>query len=676
MKQKTAYLFLCCIISVSVMAQKKISLKSPDGRLETIVQIGNKLTYSIFQDAQPLILNSPISLTLTNGEVWGDNSRLSGHKTRNVNKTVPSPFYRRSEVVDNYNELTLNFRGQWAVEFRAYNDGIAYRFVNRRKTPFTIQNEEATFCFTNDAVTIAAPPNNNFTMKPDAGVRNESYSIEEQFASSFENTYITGKLSELDKNRLFMLPLVVNAPGGKRICITESDLESYPGLYLNTGNGVNSLSGIFAPYPKETVQGGHNRLEMLVKQRETFIAKVDGARAFPWRAIIIADTDKELADSDMTFKLATPSRISDISWIQPGKVAWEWWNAWNLEGVDFETGINNETYKYYIDFASQHGIEYVILDEGWSVNLKADLMQVVPELDLPKLIQYADARNVGVILWAGYHAFNRDMENVCRHYAQMGVKGFKIDFMDRDDQEMVEFNYRAAETAARYKLILDLHGTYKPAGMNRTYPNVLNFEGVFGLEQMKWQTPKVDMVTYDVTIPFIRQVAGPMDYTQGAMKNAIKGTSYPNDFEPMSQGTRCRQLATYIIFDSPFNMLCDSPTNYLREPESLKFITDVPTVWDETITLDGKIGEYIITARRHKNTWYIGGFTNWDARDLTADLSFLGNTKYIGTLFKDGVNAHRKGTDYKKESVSLEGKEKMTIHAAPGGGFVMKLEPK
>lgn len=674
MKQKMFLFFLYCAISVFAVAQKQFSLKSPDGRLETTVHVGNKLTYTVAKDGQAMMATSPISMTLSTGEVWGDNARLSSHQIRKVNQTVPSPFYRRSEVQDNYNELTLNFRGQWAVEFRAYNDGIAYRFVNRKKNPFAIQKEEASFCFTNDAVATVAPPNNDFTMKPSTVAHDKTYTIEEQFANSFENTYYTGKLSEFNKNRLFMLPAVIKAPAGKRICITESDLESYPGLYLNTGNGVNSLNGVLAPYPKKTVQGGHNQLEKLVKQREEYIAKVNGARTFPWRAIIVADSDKELADSDMTFKLASPSRVSDISWIKPGKVAWDWWNDWNLEGVDFETGINNETYKYYIDFASQNGIEYVILDEGWSVNLKADLMQVVPEINLPELVKYANARNVGIILWAGYYAFERDMENVCRHYSEMGVKGFKVDFMNRDDQEMVEFNYRAAETAARFKLILDLHGSYKPAGMNRTYPNVLNFEAVFGLEQMKWQTPDVDMVTYDVTIPFIRQIAGPMDYTQGAMKNASKGGSYPSHSEPMSQGTRCRQLAAYIIFDSPFNMLCDAPTNYLREQESLNLIAGMPTVWDETITLDGKIGEYIVTARRHKNTWYIGGFTNWDARDLTIDLSFLGDTNYTATLFKDGVNAHRKGTDYKKETLSLAGKKKITVHAAPGGGFVMQLD--
>ena len=365
--------------------------------------------------------------------------------------------------------------------------------------------------------------------------------------------------------------------------------------------------------------------------------------------------------------------MADISWIKPGKVAWDWWNNWNIDGVDFVSGINNATYKYYIDFAAAHGIEYVILDEGWAVNLKADLMQVVKEIDIKELVDYGAKKNVGIILWAGFHAFNRDMENICKHYADIGVQGFKVDFMDRDDQEMVDFNYRAAETCAKHKLILDLHGTYKPAGMNRTYPNVLNFEGVHGLEQMKW-SPAVDQMKYDVIIPFIRQVAGPMDYTQGAMRNAAKGNYYPCNSEPMSQGTRCHQLAMYVILESPFNMLCDAPSNYMREPESLDFIANIPTVWDESITLDGKIGEYIVTARRHGNTWYVGGMTNWDARDIEVDLSFLKEKGKTVTLFKDGINAHRSGRDYKKENIKLNDKDKVKIHLAPGGGFAMKIE--
>jgi alpha-glucosidase len=247
--------------------------------------------------------------------------------------------------------------------------------------------------------------------------------------------------------------------------------------------------------------------------------------------------------------------------------------------------------------------------------------------------------------------------------------------MDRDDQEMTEFNYRAAEMAAKYKLILDLHGTHKPAGLNRTYPNVLNFEGVFGLEQVKWGKPgEIDLISYDVMIPFIRQVAGPMDYTQGAMRNATKANYRACNSEPMSQGTRCHQLALYMILDSPFNMLCDTPSNYEREQECTDFISAVPTVWDETIVLDGKMGEYIITARRSGETWYIGGITNWDARDLEVDLSILGDKAYSGKLFMDGVNAHRIGRDYRSEAVQAKKGDKMKIHLAPGGGFALVLK--
>ena len=391
----------------------------------------------------------------------------------------------------------------------------------------------------------------------------------------------------------------------------------------------------------------------------------------------IVGTDTQIAASDLSFLLAAPSKLADTSWIKPGKVAWDWWNAWNISGVDFRAGINTETYKYYIDFAASKGIEYVILDEGWAVNLQADLMQVVPEIDLQQIVDYGKAKGVGIILWAGYWAFDRDMETVCKHYSEMGVKGFKVDFMDRDDQQMTDFNYRAAEMAAKYKLILDLHGTHKPAGLNRTWPNVLNFEGVHGLEQMKWSPATVDQVKYDVQIPFIRQVAGPMDYTQGAMRNASKQNYYPCDSEPMSQGTRCRQLALYVVLDSPLNMLCDSPTNYLREAECTEFIAAIPTVWDETRILGGRLGEYIVTARRKGSTWYVGGITDWTPRDVEIDLTPLGIDATVeATIFRDGANADRKASDYRRESIRIDTSKPLTVHLAPGGGFAMKLKPE
>ena len=651
-------LILCVLCAFSAQAQKQYSLTSPDGKLKTNITTGKQLTYDITFHNQQVLEASPLSMTLDNGEVWGENDKVSKVTRKSINGKISTPLYRANKIVENYNELTLQFK-DFNVVFRAYDDGIAYRFVNKGKKPFNVVDELVNYQFPTDA-TASVP-----YVKPRKGVN--------KYANSFENYYANVPLSKVDQEKLVFLPVVVSLDNNVKVGITEVDLENYPGLYL-IGQGNTQLLGDFAPFPKKQEQGGHNMLQMNVIEVENYIAKVNKPRKFPWRVAIVTDEDKELASSNLSYLLAEPSRLEDISWIKPGKIAWDWWNAWNLDGVNFETGVNNDTYKAYIDFASKNGIEYVILDEGWAVNLKADLMQVVPEINLEELIAYANKKNVGLVLWAGYHAFNRDMENVCRHYAEMGIKGFKVDFMDRDDQEMTEFNYRAAQITAKYKLLLDLHGMYKPAGLNRTYPNAINFEGVNGLEQMKWEENPTAQVEYDVMIPFIRQVAGPMDYTQGAMRNAAKGNYYPCYEEPMSQGTRCRQLALYMVLDSPFNMLCDTPSNYEREKECTDFISAVPTVWDETIVLDGKMGEYIITARRQGNTWYIGGITNWDARDLEVDLSFLGDKTYSGKLFKDGVNAHRIGRDYQSEAIQAKKGDKVKIHLAPGGGFALTLK--
>ena len=656
--KKIKIFFLLVLCTLAVQAQKQYKLASPDGNLQTTVNTGERLTYDITFNGQQILEASPLSMTLNNGEVWGENDKPSKVSRKSVNGVVKTPFYRASEVPEVYNEMTMKFKG-FNVVFRAYNDGIAYRFVNTSKKPFNVVNELVNYQFPTDA-TASVPyvrPRKN----------------QNKYSNSFENYYENVPLSKVDQEKLVFLPLVVSMENNVKVCITEVDLENYPGLYM-VGQGNTQLTSEFAPYPKRVEQGGHNMLQMLVREFEDYIAKVEKPRNFPWRVAIVAENDKALASSNLGYILAEASRIEDISWIKPGKIAWDWWNAWNLDGVDFETGVNNDTYKAYIDFASKNGIEYVILDEGWAVNLKADLMQVVPEINLEELVAYAKSKNVDLVLWAGYHAFNRDMENVCRHYAEMGIKGFKIDFMDRDDQEMTAFNYRAAEMAAKYKLVLDLHGTHKPAGLNRTYPNVLNFEGVNGLEQMKWEKDNKAQVEYDVMLPFIRQVSGPMDYTQGAMRNVNSKGYYPSYYEPMSQGTRCRQLALYMILDSPFNMLCDTPSNYEREKECTEFISQIPTVWDETIVLDGKMGDYIITARRKGDTWYIGGLTDWNERDLEVDLSFLSDKAYNGKLFKDGVNAERIGRDYKTESIHAKKGDKIKVHLAPGGGFALILK--
>jgi alpha-glucosidase len=661
---KSLLFFVLIAASSVVFAQPgTYTIKSPDGKLKAIVNTKSKLNYLVLHEGDTIVNRSEISMSLSGGQVLGANPSVKSNQTRSVNQSIYTPLYKRTQIKDNYNELTLNFKGDYNVTFRAYNEGVAYRFATSKKAGFNVQAEEANFNFSTDRNAIV----------PFVNKKGIESTFEQQFFNSFENRYTTAKLSKLDPKKLAFLPLVVEAGHGKKLCITEADLESYPGMYLNHKVGTTSLSGVFAPVPKTIQQGGHNKLQGLVTSREDYIAKSGGSRNFPWRVMAVSVSDKDFADNDLVYKLASPSRVQDISWIKPGKVAWDWWNDWNIKGVDFKSGVNNDTYKYYIDFASKYNMEYVILDEGWAVNLKADLLQVVPEINIKELVDYAKARNVDIILWAGYEAFDKDMENVAKYYADMGVKGFKIDFMDRDDQAMVDFYYRAASTCAKYKLLADFHGAFKPTGLNRTYPNVLNFEGVHGLEQMKWAADTVDQVTYDVTIPFIRMLAGPMDYTQGAMRNSIKKNYHPVWSDPMSQGTRCRQLAEYVVFEAPLNMLCDNPSNYMAEPECTKYISSVPKVWDETIALNGSIGNYVSIARKKGNDWYVGSMTNWDKRNLELDLSFLGSGTYKAEIFRDGINADKNATDYRHEIIDIPTNRKLTISLAPGGGYAARI---
>ncbi len=653
--------FAALLIAVSAFAApKNYELKSPDGKLSVSVEAGEGISYTLTHGGDLLMKDSHLGMYMTDGTVFGGIQPVKKVSRRSVSSTIPAFMYKKAEVKDEFNEMILKFK-KFSVIFRAYDDGMAYRFVSHLNEPSQVEMEMADFNFAQDWNMWAAY------------VCQHTETLDSQYYNSFENTYSYTPLSEWNKDRLAFLPLMVDGPGGKKIVITEADLMNYPGMYLYNGNADNTLDGVFAPYPKEVKQGGHNNLQMEVQSREPYIAKCEGGESFPWRIVAVSENDVQMADNDMVYRLATPAAEADWSWVKPGKVAWDWWNAWNLYGVDFKSGINNDTYKYYIDFASANGIEYVILDEGWAVTGEADLFNVVPEIDVEMLAEYASERNVGLILWAGYRAFDRDMEKVCEHYSKMGIKGFKIDFMDRDDQIMVDFHRRAAQTAAKYGMMVDFHGTYKPTGLHRTYPNVVNYEGVHGLEQMKWSKEDVDQVTYDVTVPYIRMMAGPMDYTQGAMRNAARGNYRPVNSEAMSQGTRCRQLAEYVVFDSPLNMLCDSPSNYMKEKECTDFIASVPEIWDETRGLDGKVGEYIAIARRSGQDWYVGAMTDWNAREMTLDLSFLPEGDYKVELYRDGVNADRAACDYRKEVIDLPADRLLKITMAPGGGFVAKI---
>jgi len=662
--RKSIFIIALVLLTANLYCQKNIHLESPDGKLDISVSLVEKITYSLSYEKNEMIKSSPISLQLEDGISFGIGSVLRNTKATKNDRIIKANFYKRNEIRDSYNELILNFKEDFSLVFRAYNEGMAYRIISTGKNNFRVKNEEVAFNFGKDYKAYIPY------------VKTNTETIENQYFNSFENTYTYTSISEMNPKRLVFMPVVVDMDGGKKLCITESDLESYPGMYLINDNNSTILKSNFASYPATTVQGGYNKLQQTVTDRKPFIAKCIAKSKLPWRIIIVTNNDKELTESDMVYKLASPSRVEDLSWIKPGKVAWEWWNNWGLSHVDYETGVNNKTYMAYIDFASRNNIRYVILDEGWSVKMQADLFQAVPEIDLKKLIAYGKSKNVDLILWAGYYAFERDMEKVCMHYSDMGIKGFKVDFMDRDDQQMVDFYYKAAETAAKYKLLLDFHGAYKPTGLNRTYPNVINYEGVHGLEQMKWSDIKTDQVTYDVTMPFIRMVAGPVDYTQGAMRNSTKKTFRPINNEPMSQGTRCHQLAEYVVFESPLNMLCDSPSNYEKEQECTDFISAVPTVWDNTVSLNGEIGKYITIARQKNDSWYLGSLTNWNPRQLKINLSFLGEGNWEAEIFKDGINANNIASDYQKEIIDIPSDKNLTISMAAGGGYAMRIYKK
>jgi alpha-glucosidase len=635
---------------------KSFEVKSPDGVINVQIHAGAKLQWSVQHNGQQIILPSAISLTLDDGKVLGDNAKIISVIPEKISNQISAINYIKKIIPDNYNQLTLNCEDDYGVIFRVYNDAVAYRFFTKENGEIIIKNEEANFNFTEDHKAF-------IPMMWD-------YRDNKFFNSSFEALYKEINISQFPKDSLAFLPLLVDLGNNKKAVITEADLEDYPGMYLNINGTGKGFIGVYAPYPLEAQPGKISKINYIPSKRADYIAKTAGTRSFPWRVIAISTSDKELLNNDIVQKLSSSPRIKDVSWIQPGQVSWDWWNNWNITNVDFKAGINTKTYKYYIDFASANKLKYIIMDEGWSNDY--DLTEISSQINLKEIIDYGRKKGVGVILWATWHSITQQMDKVFPLYSKMGVKGFKIDFIDRDDQVAVASTYEIAKKAAEFHLLVDYHGVFKPTGLQRTYPNVIGYEGVKGLENYKWAVE--DQPRYVVSIPYIRMMAGPMDYTPGAMRNATKDAYRPINSNPMSQGTRCEQLAMYVVFNAPLQMLADNPTTYMKEQECTDFITKVPTTFDETVALDGKVGEYAAVARRKGGTWFVGAMSNWDARDLTLDFSFLEKGTCKAVVFKDGVNADRNATDYKKEIIKISSGDKLNIHLAPGGGWAARIE--
>jgi len=659
MKSKLTRLITVLLLSTTMLnAQKtkEFDLKSEDGNITLHVSSSKKLVWSVKLKDKQIIAPSAISLQLGNGDVLGDDAKIGSSNIEKINTVLTASNYKKAKISDVYNQLTLNCKNDFGIKFRVYNDGVAYRFFTKKKGEIVITNEEANFNFDKDYKAFIPYM--------------WDYREGKIFNSSFEALYKETNISKFATDSLAFLPLLVDEGDNNKVVILEADLEDYPGMYLNMNNTHKGFMGVYAPYPLETKMGGYNNMNIIPTKRANYIAKTSGTRNFPWRAVVISQNDKDLLNNDMVQKLAAPSRVTDTSWIKPGQAAWDWWNNWNITHVDFKAGINTPTYKYYIDFAAANKIGYIILDEGWSVG--TDLSKVSPAIDLKEIIDYGKQKNVGVILWATWSNIARQMDEIFPQYSKMGVKGFKIDFFDRDDQIVIASTYAIAKKAAEYHLLVDYHGIYKPTGIQKTYPNVIGFEGVKGMENYKWATE--DQPRYTVSIPFIRMMAGPMDYTPGAMRNSIKANYHPVSTAPMSMGTRCNQLAMYIIYEAPFQMLADNPTAYMKEQECTDFITSVPTTADETVALDGKVGEFAALARKKGDTWFVGAMTNWDARNMIIDLSFLSKGNYRAVIFRDGINADRDATDYKKETIKVTSSDKLKIQLAPGGGWAARIE--
>ena len=633
------------------LAQSNYSLHSPDQRIEVRIRLADRIRYDVLLNGIRLLQDSTLSVK-TSSTTLGFNPRVKDAKQRSVDQWI-EPVIRQkfAKLRENYNEERLEMVGNYAVVFRAYNEGVGYRLETTLPQPQErIYGEEVSLNF--------------------AGDYHVYYPKEDSFFSHNEREFLYLPLKDIAPNSIASLPAVVDTKDGAKIAIGESDVDDYPGLWLR-GNSNNSLSGVFPPYPLKE-QLNRDR-DLKITQTADYIAVTKGTRTFPWRILGIAERDSDLITNQMVYLLAKPSQIQDTSWIKPGKVAWDWYNANNIYGVNFKSGINTQTYKYYIDFASKYGIEYVILDAGWYK--LGNLLEVSPDLNIEELVAYGRQKHVGIILWVVWKTLDDQFEPAFNQFEKWGIKGLKVDYMQRDDQPVINFYHKVCREAAKRKMLVDFHGAIRPATMTRTWPNLINAEGVRGLEQTKWS--KYANPKHNVTIPFTRMFLGPMDYTPGAMVNSGSEKNFAAIYErPMSLGTRCHQLAMYVVYESPLQMLADSPSHYLREPEVMEFLGPVPTVWDETKVLAAKMGEYVVIARRHGRDWYVGAMTDWTARELEIDFSFLSSGSYEIESYEDGVNANRLGSDYTKTRKQLDKNAKLRIKLAEGGGWAARIHPK
>jgi alpha-glucosidase len=653
MKKSFFYLLFAALWLAKITEAQEFVLLSPDEHIRVAVRLDDRIEFSIIQDGKEIIREVSPLLKLEAGLQLGINPWLS-KESRQSRSDVLEPVVplKSAEILDQYNELLLEFRGKYALRLRAYNNGIAYRFETGFRDEIVIGNEGMDILFGDDFTVL--------------------YPEETSLVSHYERDYLVRKISGIQDGSFCSLPVLFKTGEKSSLLITEADLYDYPGLFLErTGTGFGSKFPryVLGSVPAEGRSG--DRQEILTEAE--YIARTRGTRTFPWRVFVLAEKAADLPECNLIWQLSRPLKLQETGWIRPGHVAWEWWNAWNISGVDFESGINTDTYKYYIDFAHAFGLEYMLLDEGWSKST-TNIKEPTEKLDLEELIRYGKERGVGLILWTLWKPLDRDMDAILDLYRDWGIKGIKVDFMQRADQYMVNYYERVAREAAERQLLVDFHGAFKPAGLRRAYPNLVNYEGVKGMEHNKWSpdiTPE-----HDLTIPFIRMVAGPMDFTPGAMDNAQEQDFFPRYNRPMSQGTRCHQIAMYVIYEAPIQMLADNPTSYYKEEECTRFISRIPTTYDESLVLEAAVSDYLVMARRKGDAWYMGGMTDWTPRAFEINLDFLPEGTYRMEILRDGVNAEKWAGDYKRTVQTVQSGDRMQVRMAKGGGWAAILTPE
>lgn len=651
---KKTFLLIIILISIKSLAQQQLQLLSPDKTIKVNIQT-NPLSYSVNIDDQPIINTSMIDMQLSNGNALSKDLKIKSSKTKSVNETIVAQIpVSRKKIPDNYNELTLAFKNNFSVIFRAYNDGVAYRIATAFKDSITVVNETADFNFVSGAHAWAPI----IQKRPDQDI----------FHTSFEELYPYKALDSISSNDYMYSPVLVNTNNGIKVAITESDLDDYPGMFLK-GSGSRSLSGAFAPYPLEerVVEGDYP--QKVVSERAAYLARTKGTRSFPWRVMLIARHDKDLPANDLVYRLATPTKIEDASWIHPGKCTDEWIIDINLFNVPFKTGINTDTYKYYIDFAKRFGFDRIMMDAGWSKT--KDLFAINPNLNMDTLAAYSKAQGIKISMWTLAMTLDRQLDSALKQFQKWGVDFIMTDFIDRDDQETVNFYKRITEACAKAHLMIMFHGAYPPKGFNRTYPNNITREGVLGSEYNAWSDKPT--ATHNLIIPFTRMLAGPLDYEPGLLDNATKEQFKPIWGKVMSQTTRCQQLALFVVYDNPLQIFSGNPSQGYMEPAFMQLLGSIPTTWDTTIITDAKVGEYVITARKHNNDWFIAGATDSAGRDITVPLQFLTAGNYKATICKDGINANRNAMDYALEEKIVTANDRLAIHMAPAGGFLLRL---